>query len=98
MIGSISGRQGRQPIQSFALIRPASGNSFPAIGSQRSSWTGVGGASRLADFCSRRQLHAAARRREHVADVDVEHGMSHLGPSLNLIMHMVGTMTASGKS
>ncbi len=32
-----------------------------------------------------------AHRHEHVADVDVEHGMEQLAPGLNFIMHMVGT-------
>ena len=47
--GSISGKQGRAPIQGLASTGSPSGNSFCARGSARSTWTGVGGASRWAN-------------------------------------------------
>jgi hypothetical protein len=47
--GSMSGRHGRAPIHGFASTGSPNGNSARARGSARSTWIGVGGASRRAN-------------------------------------------------
>lgn len=70
MMGSMSGVQGRTPIQGSARRDP-SGRSSRATGSSSPSWTGVAGAS-MREFDAGGEPDAGAHRRQQEATLRSE--------------------------